>query len=106
MSLVGTTLLSLVPQLLAVVRVTPGTSTLSTELTTRNCSIAPSTGSSNIALQGLRQRHRAVGLVAAGLLQDIDEVQFVADAEPREVDDDVVALGDALLVEPWSTGWG
>src|SRR5262249_20104562 len=44
-SLVGTTLLSLAPQLLAVVRGTPGTSTLSTELTTRNCSMAPSTGS-------------------------------------------------------------
>ena len=53
----------------------------------------------DIALQGLRQRHRPVGLVAAGLLQDVDEVQSVADAEPREVDDDVVALGDALLVE-------
>ena len=26
-------------------------------------------------------------------------MQFVADAEPREVDDNVVALGDALLVE-------
>src|SRR5262249_30078407 len=52
-----------------------------------------------VAAQGRRQGHRPVGLVTGGLLQAIHQVQPVADAEVREVNDDVVALGDALLIE-------
>ena len=52
-----------------------------------------------VTAQGVRQRHPTIGLVAARLFQDVDEVELVADSEPREVDDDVVALGDALFVE-------
>src|SRR5215471_2454344 len=51
------------------------------------------------ASQGLRQRHLSVGLAAVRLLQGIDQERHVADPEPAEVDNDVIALGGALLVE-------
>src|SRR5215510_11180147 len=44
----GTWLLSLGPQLLATVKVTPGASTLGTELTTLYSNITPTTGSSGL----------------------------------------------------------
>ena len=48
---------------------------------------------------GLAQAQRSVRLAAVGLLQQVDEIDAVADAELGEIDDDVVALGDALLVQ-------
>src|SRR5262249_39643263 len=51
------------------------------------------------ASQSLLQRHLDVGLAAVRLLQGIDQVRHVADLESAEVDDDVVALGGALLIE-------
>src|SRR5262249_9219739 len=51
------------------------------------------------ARQRLLQRYLHIRLAAVRLLQGVDQVRHVADPEPAEVDDDVVALGSTLLIE-------
>ena len=48
---------------------------------------------------GFAQCQLLVRLAPVTLLQQVDEIDTVADAEPGKVDDDVVALGAALLVQ-------
>ena len=92
--------MSLTPQLLAVVSTCPGASTLGTELATLNSMIEPMHGSvatpasawaSVTAPDGPRPSSRIVS--------SVDQLDPVADPEPGEVDDDIVALGHALLVQ-------
>ena len=49
--------------------------------------------------EGLAQRHILLRSPAVLVLAQVDQPDLVVDAIPREVDDDVVALGDALLVQ-------
>ena len=97
----GTWLLSLAPQLLAMVSVLPGASTLGTELTTRNSMIGPMHRIVRNARQRLGQRQRP--LPARGRRRAsssrLTSLMLELTGNDREVDDDVVALGDALLVE-------
>ena len=48
---------------------------------------------------GLAQAQRLVRFAPVPLLQQVDEIDAVADAELGKIDDDVVALGAALLVQ-------
>ena len=53
-----------------------------------------------LALQGFADRDSTLsGLLPSVCCRQIDEVKLVARLESGEVDDDVVAFGDALLVE-------
>ena len=99
-STAGTWLLSLGPQLLATVSVVPGWSTLGTEFTTRNSIIGPITGSSGRPASASASDSAPCGpRPSSRILSRLTSLMPGADREDREVDDDVVALGDALLVE-------
>jgi len=52
-----------------------------------------------VALQRLRERQGTVRLAPVGLLQRVHQRGGVANAEPGEIDDDVVPLRGALLIK-------
>jgi len=52
-----------------------------------------------LAVQGFLQGQFLIRAASVLELQRVDEPQFLADAETREVDDDIESFRDALLVE-------
>ena len=67
--------------------------------TMRNSRNFPTQGSADLPDKRLGQRRSAARLLAVLVLAQVHHPDFVANAVAGEVDDDVVALGDALLVE-------